>query len=390
MARPCAGYACAVCPSAHRMPALVSRGAAQSADRGRGLRPAGGYHGRTGMPRGAHRWRDRFASASARHGGARGGTQTPDRGPGPAPAHGECGPALRGRALLDCAGDCADQRDFHRAAAVAVRVRGAQCQPMKTVMFVLPSLGGGGAERVVLTLLKHLDRTQFSLSLVVINTRRSVHLGEVPRDVELIDFGSRRVRAALVKLMRLIRGRRPDVVFSTQGYLNLGIALLKPWLPAGTRCVARETSIVSKVLHLHRRPAILQFLYRRIYQRLDTVVCQSRAMRDDLVTAYGFPADKTVIIHNPVDVDWVRARAREKVELVGLKPGCFNLVTAGRLSPEKGLDIVIAAVALCRMPDLNLVILGEGKLRATLEALASKLRVRGQVQFAGFRTNPYP
>ncbi|MDE2108037.1 MAG: glycosyltransferase [Gammaproteobacteria bacterium] len=261
---------------------------------------------------------------------------------------------------------------------------------MKSVMFVVPSLGGGGAERVVLTLLKHLDRTQFSLSLVVINTRRSVHLSEVPRDVELIDFGSRRVRAALLKLLRLIRRRRPDVVFSTQGYLNLGMALIKPWLPAATRCVARETSIVSKLLHLHRRPAVLRFLYRRVYQRLDTVVCQSRAMRDDLVTAYGFPADKTVIIHNPVDVEWVRARAREQLDLIGLKPGHVNLVTAGRLSPEKGLDIVIAALALCRMPNLNLVILGEGKLRAALEALALKLGVRGQVQFAGFQTNPYP
>ncbi|MDE1984600.1 MAG: glycosyltransferase [Gammaproteobacteria bacterium] len=242
----------------------------------------------------------------------------------------------------------------------------------------------------MLTLLKHLDRTQFSLSLVVINTRRSVHLGEVPRDVELIDFGSRRVRAALVKLMRLIRRRRPDVVFSTQGYLNLGIALIKPWLPVATRCLARETSIVSKVLHLHRRPVVLRFLYHRVYKRLDAVICQSRAMRDDLVAAYAFPAGKTVIIHNPVDVDWVRERAREKVELVGLKPGRLNLVTAGRLSPEKGLDSVIAALALCRMPNLNLVILGEGKLRAALEARASQLGVGGQVQFAGFQTNPYP
>lgn len=261
---------------------------------------------------------------------------------------------------------------------------------MKTILFVVPSLGGGGAERVVLTLLKHLDRTEFRLSIAVINTRRSVHLGEIPRDVELIDFGSRRVRAALFKLLRLIRKRRPDVVFSTQGYLNLGIALIKPWLPAETRCVARETSIVSKLLPLHRRPAVLRFLYRRVYRRLDTIICQSRAMRDDLVSSYGFPAGKTVIIHNPVDVEWVRARAREKAGQGELKPGCLNLVTAGRLSPEKGMDIVIAALALCRMPNLNLVILGEGQLHAALEALASKLGVRSQVQFAGFQTNPYP
>ncbi|MGH8320739.1 MAG: glycosyltransferase [Gammaproteobacteria bacterium] len=261
---------------------------------------------------------------------------------------------------------------------------------MKSILFIIPSLGGGGAERVVVTLLKHLDRAEFQLSLAVINTENAIYLNDVPTDVELIDLGSRRVRGALVRLVRLIRARRPDVVFSTLGHLNLAIALIKPLLPSRTRYVGRETSVVSKSLYLHRWPAVMRFLYKTVYRRLDTVVCQSQSMRDDLIAVYGFPAHKAVVIHNPIDIEWVRARARENIKLIGMKPDHHNLVTAGRLSHEKGTDILIKALAVCRDARLNLVILGEGKRRRVLEQLALKLGVREQVQFIGFQPNPYP
>ncbi|MGA9853574.1 MAG: glycosyltransferase [Gammaproteobacteria bacterium] len=261
---------------------------------------------------------------------------------------------------------------------------------MKSILFVIPSLAGGGAEHVVVTLLKHLDRAKFKLSLAVINIEDAIHLDDVPADVELIDLGSRQVRGALVKLVRLIRKRRPDVVFSTLSHLNLAVALLRPFLPSQTRYIGRETSVVSKVMYLHRWPTIMWFLYKTAYKRLDAVVCQSQAMRDDLIAVYGFPARKAVVIHNPVDVEWVRIRAQEVIELIGMKPDRRNLVTAGRLSHEKGMDMLLEALALCRNSRLNLVILGEGGLRRTLEERAAKLGIHEQVQFIGFQPNPYP
>src|SRR5438874_636849 len=100
---------------------------------------------------------------------------------------------------------------------------------------MIPTLAGGGSERVLVTLLRHLDRTLFIPTLVVIDTRNAVFLNDVPSDVTLIDLGCTRVRYALPKLLRLIWRRRPDVVLSTLGQLNLALAILRPLLPNRVR-----------------------------------------------------------------------------------------------------------------------------------------------------------
>ena len=64
----------------------------------------------------------------------------------------------------------------------------------KRVLFLIPTLTGGGAERVIVTLLKHLDRSRFELALAVVDTRDAVFRPDVPADVEFIDLGQRRVR----------------------------------------------------------------------------------------------------------------------------------------------------------------------------------------------------
>ena len=87
------------------------------------------------------------------------------------------------------------------------------------LLFLIPSLRGGGAERVIVTLLRHMNRSLFRLGLAVVDMREAVYRDDVPEDVEFIDLGCTRVRYALPKIMRLIWRRRPDVVFSTLGHL---------------------------------------------------------------------------------------------------------------------------------------------------------------------------
>ena len=84
----------------------------------------------------------------------------------------------------------------------------------RQVMVLIPSLRGGGAERVIVALLRHLDRTKFRLMLAVVDMREAAYQDYVPNDVELIDLGCSRVRYALPKIIRLIWQQRPEVVFS--------------------------------------------------------------------------------------------------------------------------------------------------------------------------------
>lgn len=245
-------------------------------------------------------------------------------------------------------------------------------------------------------MLQHLDRSKFRLALAVVDTREAVFLDDVPEDVEFIDLGCARVRYALPRIARLIWQRRPEVVFSTLGHLNLALAILRPLLPDWVRYMARETCIVSEVIRNYRKPSIWAWAYRRFYGRFDTVVCQARDMQADLVANFSLPPGKTVVINNPVDLESVR-RLAAKPLVTGFErtdgeggDAPIHLVAAGRLVPQKGFDLLIMALALCGNPHLRLTILGEGPLRGDLECLARDQGVALQVRFVGFQKNPYP
>jgi len=262
-------------------------------------------------------------------------------------------------------------------------------------MFVIPTLTGGGAERVIVTLLRNLDRSKFRLALVVVNMRDAAYRADVPEDVEFIDLKYSRVRYAVPKIMRLIWQTRPDVVFSTLGHLNLALAMLRPLLPNRVRYIGRETCVVSENLKEYSQPRLWGWAYRRLYSRFDVVVCQSLDMRDDLIGHFALPPNKAVVIHNPVDIERIRrlasvADATRKERAASNSDTAPQLVAAGRLSHQKGFDLLIEALALCNGARPRLTLLGEGPLRAALEQLAKDRGVADRVRFVGFQGNPYP
>jgi len=247
----------------------------------------------------------------------------------------------------------------------------------------------------MITLLCHLDRARFQLALGVVDSREAVYRPEVPTDVEFIDLGCTHVRYAVPKIVRLIWQRRPDVVFSTLGHLNLALAMLRPLLPNGVRYIGRESCVVSETLNGYSHPRLWGWAYRRFYARFDVVVCQSVDMRDDLIGHFAFPPGKTVIIHNPVNIERIRRLAAEVISTDYEPPASDSdaaphLVAAGRLSRQKGFDLLIEALALCHGRRPRLTLLGEGPLRPALEQLAQQRGVADRVRFAGFQKNPYP
>ena len=266
----------------------------------------------------------------------------------------------------------------------------------RRVLFLIPTLSGGGAERVIVTLLRHLDRSKFRLTLAAVNTHDAVFRDDLPNDIEFIDLDCARVRHSLIKLVRLIWRLRPDVVFSTLGHLNLALAALRPLLPNRTRYVARETIVLSEAMKELGQSGYWPWAYRFFYPRFDAVVCQSTDMRNDLVNEFGFPAAKTVVIHNPVDVERIRPLAAQPLpddvesDFAGSRTARIHLVAAGRLVPQKGFDLLIKALAHCAARRMTVTIVGEGPLRESLERLAADNGVGQQVRFVGFQRNPYP
>jgi glycosyltransferase involved in cell wall biosynthesis len=259
----------------------------------------------------------------------------------------------------------------------------------KRILFLLPSLTGGGAERVFTTLLRHLDRTRFEPHLALLQAQ-GAYMADIPQDVPIHDLKVSRVRYALPKIMRLIWKMRPQTILATMGHLNIALISAKPFFPPDTKLLVREAVIPSALFREERKNIRLWgWLYRNFYKRADKVVCLSDSMVSDLVENFSIPREKLVRIYNPVDTGKVRESAQ-----TGSNP--FNgtgphLVAAGRICRQKGFDVLIDAMpaVLQRFPDAQVVILGEGPLEAELREQARSLGLQEKVIFLGFQANPW-
>jgi glycosyltransferase involved in cell wall biosynthesis len=260
--------------------------------------------------------------------------------------------------------------------------------PRKRVLFLVPSLIGGGAQRVFSTLIRHVDRDRFEIHLALLEAK-GAYLDDLPDDIILHDLKVSRVRYALPSLVRIIWKVRPHTVLSTLAYLNLSLLMVKPFLPGNTRVLVRESTTPATFLKAETKlPRFWEFLYRRFYRKADKVICLSDSMLTEMAEYFQVPRDKLARIYNPVDVELVKRMARASGNPFS-GPGPF-LVTAGRIAPEKGLDLLLEAMpaVVKNFPNARLFILGEGPLQSQLQAQADRLGL-SNVTFVGFQRNPW-
>ena len=259
---------------------------------------------------------------------------------------------------------------------------------MRKILFCIPDLRGGGAERVFVHLMNNLDRGRFVPELALFR-KRGAFLEELAGDVAVHDLDTD-LKGALAGFPRLVRRVSPDAVISTMSYTNMvaGFASMR-MRRRGVIFLGRETGIPSLRSRIARSPWNARWLYRWSYRYLDRVICQSADMLADVHEIYRVPLDRMVTIPNPVDVAWIRARAAAGVP-GGFGGGELNVVAVGRLHRQKGFDLLLRAAARLKGRGVRLHVLGDGALREELSALAAELGVEGEVVFHGFLPNPYP
>ena len=259
----------------------------------------------------------------------------------------------------------------------------------RKILFVIPHLEHGGAERVLVLLLQKLPRDRFELHLALVS-RQGPLLGDLPADVTVHDLGARRLRRALRPLLRLIRRLRPDVVVAELSHVNVASVLLRPFMPRGTRLVLHEHTTLSAELAERRRGRHWGLAYRWLYPRADMILCCSHAMAADMKRSYGIPGARVRIVRNPIDaVRIARALADPESPYTGPGP---HVLGVGRLAVEKGYDRLIDAFALLaeRLPTAQLWLMGDGPERAALEVRARDHGLAERVHLHGYCADPFP
>ena len=258
------------------------------------------------------------------------------------------------------------------------------------VLLLIPHLGGGGAERVTALLARELSREKFELHLGVV-TQTDQEAGQQFAGMQVHALGARRVRSGALRLLRLVRELRPDAILSGMAHLNFLVLLMRPLFPRKTRVLVRQNSTASVAIEFGVLPAYTRLLYRRLYWRADRVICQTEAMAADIASVAGISASKVVVLPNPIDVEAIGSSGDdEPVDWPERGAAGPHLLAVGRLSGEKGFDLLLEALAQVRstFPNADLLIAGAGPEEAALKQLCADLKLQPAVRFAGNVDDP--
>lgn len=251
------------------------------------------------------------------------------------------------------------------------------------ILFIISDLAGGGAERVVSTILTNLDRSVFSPELCL---WRDDIVYPLPDDIPRYMIGKTRpwhLPKAVLGMRRIIKLHEPDVVCSHLSYVNALTGLSLWGLHRKPRWIACEHSNPGLSLPRPTKRALGLFL-----KRADRIIGVSRGVRNALITELSVPESRVVTMYNPLDLPQTPRSLKESGRLKSDPP---VIAAMGSLNEAKDYPTMLRALSflLEKMP-VRLKILGDGPLRSELESLAGRLGVSGHVEFLGFVRDPFP
>lgn len=257
------------------------------------------------------------------------------------------------------------------------------------ITVVTPVLSIAGVPLAQLRFARALARRGHEVTLLVGWIEPAFNMPDLGH-VSVTELGKRQVRKMFFPLCAHLRGSKPDVVFSAEDHLNsivLAAALLTR-SRAKISCSSRVTPFDTYSSNPLDKRWVLKQLMRATMGRADALTCVSQ----DMVGQYHavFDSPKHVCVYNIVDDQHSRARMLEPAY-----DGWFDdearplLVAAGRLAPWKGFANLIEAMSLGpARAGARLLLLGDGPLRAELQAKVDALGLQDSVRLLGYVENP--
>jgi glycosyltransferase involved in cell wall biosynthesis len=260
------------------------------------------------------------------------------------------------------------------------------------ICLFLPSLCGGGAERVMVNLASGFADQDIKVDLVLAKAE-GPYILQVPTNVRVIDLKASRVIASLPGLVRYLRQEHPKALLSALDHTNVVAILAKKLARVPTRIIVSVHSNPSKATAnaLSLRDKLMPYWTRAFYPQADVVVAVSNGVAEDLIRVTGLPKEKIKVIYNSVITPELFDKANEHLNHPWFAPNEPPVILGtGRLTIAKDFPTLIRAFALVRKQyPVRLMILGEGEERPKLEELIRKLGIQKDVALPGFVENPY-
>lgn len=274
----------------------------------------------------------------------------------------------------------------------------------KRILFIIETLDGGGAEKVLSTLVQNMDRQKYDITVCSI-FETGVYLDEVRENVKFFSLFKIYKKNSLkyvvqylkIKLFYTLPIQKSSLLFMPHMDYDIVVAFIEGFV---TKFVARMPCTCTKIAWVHTDlksnpwPTALG-VYRNLdeekhdYQQYSKIIHVSEISKNNFVTLYGL-SDKCMVLYNPVNFEDIQLKSRDNCLLI--KKRNIRFISVGRLVPQKGFDILIEAFnkVVQKNNNVELIILGSGYLEETLKDKVTNLKLKEYVHFIPFQKNPYP
>lgn len=269
----------------------------------------------------------------------------------------------------------------------------------KKILIISTSLYGGGAEKVLVTFLQHIDYTSYEVHLCL-EYDHGICYALIPDEVKIMylyentkDWRSK-VDYQLYRYFRFNLFEPYRIRKIVDKHYNAIISFVEGKPLKFHRYVLNRTH--NNISWVHADLSTNHYTIgttfskaheQSAYQRMDTVVFVSANAMRQFEKIYGTGMTHNIVIHNPIDRNSIVAQTTDQNPLKQK----VTLIAIGRLSPEKGIERLLRVVSDLNKVDrdFDLWILGDGPMRQSLEDMKKDLAL-DNVHFLGFRNPPYP
>lgn len=252
------------------------------------------------------------------------------------------------------------------------------------ITFLIPSMNGGGAEKVTMLIANELCERGWSVTFLM-SKLEGPYLSRLNKDIKIELLKKRNISKNLLEITSYLRKAKPSRFYSSMMYVNVIAGLAAKLSGYRGKLYFSEHSHVSTSIATNKglTSKLIFKLAKSLYKYADAIICVSEGVKDDLVAVIS-QIKRVVVINNPVE---------NLFQPIEHKAEKYRIISIGRLDRDKNFKILLESFAdvlnqIDNRDNYELYILGEGYERQNLENLAVTLKINHQVFLPGFVNSP--
>lgn len=290
----------------------------------------------------------------------------------------------------------------------------------KKVLFLIHTLGGGGAEKVLVDLVNNLNNNKYDITVMTI-----IDVGELRSKLNKDIKYKTTIRLRKSEVKKCKEQNKSGSLLNSGGKFKILMAKIyaKIWKYMPTKIfykifikekydieIAFLEGICAKVISSSNNPNSQKYAWihvdlinqkksegvfknindeKNVYSKFNNIVCVSKVVKEQFIKKFDFEPEKVLVKYNAIDKNEIIKKSKEECDYI--RDNSFLICSVGRLNAQKAYDrlLRIHKKLIDASYDIKLLIIGEGTAKQELEEYIKENSLENTVKLLGFKSNPY-